>query len=148
MIAGVFNNHTTSLQELNNRCQNTMASFLHIRFVEIHSDYLAAEMPVSPKTVQPLRMLNGGASLALAENVGSMAANLVLDRTREVALGLELNGNHLRPVPEGDQVLAKAFALHIGKSTHVWEIQITNSHNQLVFIGRLTMAVKPLQSYS
>ena len=122
-----------------------MADFLDMEFIEIGDNFLKARMPVSPKTVQPLRMLNGGASLALAENVGSLAANLALDRTKFVALGLDLNGNHLKSVPEGAIVYGIASPLHIGKSTHVWEIRIENEAGELVSICRLTMAVKALK---
>lgn len=124
-----------------------MAEFLGIQFIEITPDYLKAEMPVNERTVQPLRMMNGGASFALAENLGSLAANLVLDRNIEVALGLDMNGNHMRPALEGETVFGYAFALHLGKSTQVWEIQIKNIKEEMLFIGRLTMAVKPIKNY-
>lgn len=141
----VFKNASKiSILELNKRCENTMAEYLDMEFVEIGDNYLKAKMPVSHKTVQPLRMLNGGASFALAENVGSLAANLALDRSKFVALGLDLNGNHLKPVPEGEIVYATASPLHVGKSTHVWEIRIENEKSELVCICRLTMAVKAL----
>lgn len=120
-----------------------MVEFLGIEFTEIGPDYLKARMPVNSNTVQPLRMLNGGASLAMAECVGSMAANLVFDRSKYVALGLDLNGNHLRPVLEGEWVTAIAKPIHIGNSTQVWEIRIENGAGKLAHISRLTMAVKP-----
>lgn len=119
-----------------------MVEFLGIEFTEIGPDYLRARMPVDERTVQPLRMLNGGASLAMSECVGSMAANLVFDRTRYVALGLDLNGNHIRPVLEGEWVVATAKPLHIGNTTQVWEIRIETNDGRLVHISRLTMAVK------
>ncbi len=122
-----------------------MVEYLNIEFVELGSDYLKAKMPVTPRTVQPLRMLNGGASLALAECVGSMAANLVFDRKQWVALGLDLNGNHIRPVMEGESVTAIAKPIHIGNTTQVWEIKIDNEAGKLVHISRLTMAVIPRQ---
>jgi 1,4-dihydroxy-2-naphthoyl-CoA hydrolase len=146
MISGIFAETKTNIKELNERCENTMASYLGIQFTEIHSDYLKATMPVNERTVQPLRMLNGGASFALAENLGSMAANLVLDRQKFVALGLDMNGNHLKSALEGETVEGFAMALHIGKSTQVWSIQIKNQLGQLLFDGRLTMAVKSLNS--
>jgi len=118
-----------------------MVEYLGIEFIELGSDFLKAKMPVNEKTVQPLRMLNGGASLAMSECVGSMAANLVFDRSKLVALGLDLNGNHLRPVMEGNWVFATAKPLHIGNTTQVWEIKIENEEGKLVHISRLTMAV-------
>ena len=147
MLKSVFNPENISLAQLNDRCKNTMAEFLGIQFIEITPDYLKAEMPVNERTVQPLRMMNGGASFALAENLGSLAANLVLDRNIEVALGLDMNGNHMRPALEGETVFGYAFALHLGKSTQVWEIQIKNIKEEMLFIGRLTMAVKPIKNY-
>jgi 1,4-dihydroxy-2-naphthoyl-CoA hydrolase len=130
------------IEWLNDYCKNTMVEFLGIEFMELGNDYLKARMPVNERTVQPLRMLNGGASLALAESVGSMAANLVFDRTKLVALGLDLNGNHLRPVMEGQWVYAYARPIHIGTMTQVWEIRIETEDKKLAHISRLTMAVK------
>lgn len=119
-----------------------MVEFLGIEFIEMGEDYLKARMPVNERTVQPLRMLNGGASLALSESLGSMAANLVFDRSKFVALGLDLNGNHLRPVMEGQWVFGIAKPLHIGTTTQVWEIRIETEDGKLAHISRLTMAVK------
>lgn len=119
-----------------------MVEYLGIEFTELGPDYLKARMPVNARTVQPLRMLNGGASLAMSECVGSMAANLVFDRSKYVALGLDLNGNHLRPVMEGNWVTAIARPIHIGNSTQVWEIRIETEDGKLAHISRLTMAVK------
>jgi 1,4-dihydroxy-2-naphthoyl-CoA hydrolase len=130
------------MEWLNEYCKNTMCEFMGIEFIELGLDYLKAKMPVNQNTVQPLRMLNGGASLAMAECVGSMAANLVFDRNKYVALGLDLNGNHLRPVMEGEWVYAIAKPIHIGNTTQVWEIKIENSEGKLAHISRLTMAVK------
>jgi 1,4-dihydroxy-2-naphthoyl-CoA hydrolase len=129
------------LDSLNDYCKNTMVDFLGIEFIELGDDFLKAKMPVNERTVQPLRMLNGGASLAMSECVGSMAANLVFDRSKLVALGLDLNGNHMRPVTEGSWVYAIAKPLHIGNTTQVWEIRIENEEGKLVHISRLTMAV-------
>jgi 1,4-dihydroxy-2-naphthoyl-CoA hydrolase len=129
------------LASLNDYCKNTMVEYLGIEFIELGLDFLKAKMPVNEKTVQPLRMLNGGASLALSECVGSMAANLVFDRSKLVALGLDLNGNHIRPVMEGNWVYATAKPLHVGNTTQVWEIKIENEEGKLVHISRLTMAV-------
>lgn len=129
------------LASLNDYCKNTMVEYLGIEFIELGSDFLKAKMPVNERTVQPLRMLNGGASLAMAECVGSMAANLVFDRSKLVALGIDLNGNHIRPVMEGNWVYATAKPLHVGNTTQVWEIKIENEEGKLVHISRLTMAV-------
>jgi 1,4-dihydroxy-2-naphthoyl-CoA hydrolase len=129
-----------SLDALNDRCKNTMASHLGILFTEIDENYLRATMPVDERTFQPLKMLNGGASLALAETLGSMAANLVLDRSKYVAFGMEINANHVKPARHGF-VTGTAKPLHVGKASQVWEIKITDELNDLVCISRLTLFV-------
>jgi 1,4-dihydroxy-2-naphthoyl-CoA hydrolase len=144
MLQNIFKPEQISLDQLNQRCKNTMAEFLEINFCEITTDYLKASMPVNHKTVQPLRMLNGGASFALAENLGSLAANLVLDREKFVALGLDMQGNHLKPALEGQMVYGIARAYHIGKSTQVWDVSIENEKQELLCVCRLTMAVKSI----
>lgn len=120
-----------------------MSEHLGIEFSEVGDDFLVARMPVDSRTHQPLKMLNGGASCALAETVGSMAANLCLDRTQFVALGLDINANHLKAVSTG-YVYGKASPLHLGRKTQVWEIRITDENGNLTCISRLTMAVIPV----
>jgi 1,4-dihydroxy-2-naphthoyl-CoA hydrolase len=97
-------------------------------------------MPVEPHTRQPMGYLHGGASLALAETVGSVAANLVVDRARQRCLGQEINANHLRPVSDG-LVTATARPFHIGSRSQVWSIEIRDPEERLACISRLTMAV-------
>lgn len=133
----------TSLEKLNERCKNTMSDWLGIEFCEIGENFLIAKMPVDHRTVQPLGVVNGGAFCALAETVGSMAANLCLDRTQYVALGLDINANHLKSAGKG-HVYGTAKPFHIGKTTQVWEIQIHNDDKQLCCISRLTLSVIPL----
>ncbi len=128
------------LDALNARMKGTMAEHIGIEYTEIHEDYLKARMPVDNRTFQPLKMLNGGASLALAETVGSMAANLVFDRSKFVAFGMDINANHVKPA-FGGYVTGIARPFHIGKTTHVWEIRIEDEEGDLVCISRLTMAV-------
>jgi 1,4-dihydroxy-2-naphthoyl-CoA hydrolase len=140
-----FNPSEISLEALNNRNKNTMASWLGIEFCEIGDDYLVAKMPVDHRTVQPLGVVNGGAFCALAETVGSMAANLCVDRSKYVALGLDINANHLKSASK-DFVYATTRPFHIGKTTQVWEIKISNEEGKLCCISRLTMAVVPLPS--
>ncbi|MCC7297589.1 MAG: hotdog fold thioesterase [Bacteroidia bacterium] len=123
-----------------------MNSALEIVYSEIGDNYLCATMPVNHNTVQPLRMLNGGASLALVECVGSMAANLALDREKFVAVGQSVTGNHFKPAFEGDMVTAKAMPLHIGKRSQIWEVCITDGKGVAVSKGTITMAVIPLDS--
>ena len=104
---------------------------------------MTATMPVDEATIQPLGMLNGGASMALIETIGSAAANLAVDRKRFVCFGLDINGNHIRPAMKGQTVTAKATPLHIGSTTQVWEVRITDEKDRLVCVGRITMAVRP-----
>lgn len=131
---------TSSLEKLNERNANTLIEHLDIRFTEIGEDYLKAEMPVDHRTVQPLGLLHGGASVALAETLGSIAANLMVDRTKKVCLGLEINANHLKSAKSG-KVIGTARPFHIGSSTQVWSIEIRNEEGQLTCISRITMAV-------
>jgi 1,4-dihydroxy-2-naphthoyl-CoA hydrolase len=131
----------TLLQQLKERSRNTMVEHLGIEFLEAGKDFLAGRMPVDHRTVQPLRLLHGGASVAFAETLGSMAAVLQVDADKQYCLGLEINANHLRPVPETGWVFGWATALHIGRKTQVWEIKITNEQDKLVCISRITIAV-------
>lgn len=118
----------------------TMMAHLGIELTGVGSDFVCARMPVDERTRQPLGMLHGGASIALAETVGSVAANLVLAGTNRFALGLEVNGNHIRSVREG-YVHARATPAHIGGKTHIWHIDISDDSGRLVCVSRLTMAV-------
>ena len=119
----------------------TIATHLGIEITEIGQDYLIGRMPVDYRTHQPFGILHGGASVVLAETLGSMAAYLCLDPEKaQQAVGLDINANHIRPVASG-WVYGKATPIHIGKSTHVWEIKITNEEDKLVCISRLTMAI-------
>lgn len=129
-----------SVEDLNVYQQETLVSHLGIRYVEVGDDFLAAVMPVDARTKQPAGILHGGASVALAETLGSTGANLVLDREKKLAVGLEINANHIRAMREG-QVRGTARPLHIGGSTQVWEIRIVDERERLVCVSRITMAV-------
>lgn len=128
-----------TLESLNKWSRNTLAEHLGIEFIEIGDDFLVAKMPVNAKTHQPLGLLHGGASVALAETLGSVAATLCLDESR-FCVGLEINANHLKGVRDGF-VKGTTRPIHIGKQTQVWEIRISNDLNELVCISRITMAV-------
>ena len=132
----------TTPEALNESRKMTLVSHLGIEFLEIGEDYVKARMPVDNRTMTPFGRLHGGASAALAETVGGTAASLCVDRENKLCVGLELNANHIRPVKEGF-VYATTRPLHIGDSTHVWEIRINNEQNRLVCISRLTLAVVP-----
>lgn len=125
--------------EINHRCRNTLCDHLGIEFTEVGDDHLTAKMPVDRRTHQPMGILHGGASAALAETVGSAAANYCI-RADQVAVGIDININHMRPVQSGF-VIAVAKPLHLGKTTQVWEIKIWNEAKQLIAAARLTMAV-------
>lgn len=129
-----------NVNDLNQYQQQTLVTHLGIRYTEVGEDYLKATMPVDARTKQPAGILHGGASAALAETLGSTGANLVVDRTKTLCVGLELNCNHVRAMREG-QVTGTARPLHIGKSTQVWEIRIADDQDRLVCVSRITMAV-------
>ena len=119
---------------------NTMGQHLGMEFVEVGEDFLKGRMPVDHRTRQPYGLLHGGASVALAETLGSVAAAFVVDRSQYNAVGLEINANHLRGVREGF-VTGIARPLHLGKTTHVWEIRIHDEKDKLVCVSRLTVAI-------
>lgn len=131
---------TVSIDLLNSMSANTMVQHLGIQFIEVGHDYLVAQMPVDERTHQPMGMLHGGASVALAETMGSVAAHCVIDREKQFCVGLEINANHIKSVRNGF-VFGTSRPLHIGKSTHVWEIRITTDKQELVCISRITMAI-------
>jgi len=118
----------------------TMIDHLGIEVVEIGDDWIKARMPVDRRTVQPQGRLHGGASVALAETVGSIAANMVIAGEDELAVGLDINANHIRPVKQGF-VYGTARPEALGRTTQVWTIRITDEKERLVCIARLTMAV-------
>ena len=118
----------------------SMTDHIGIEFIAIGDDYVTARMPVDHRTKQPYGILHGGASMALAETLGSVAATCVIDTAKYTVVGLEINGNHVRSVRSG-YVLGTARPLHIGRRTHVWEIKITNEEDKLVCISRITMAI-------
>ncbi len=121
--------------------KNTIGEHIGIEFLEKGSDYLTARMPVDHRTKQPFGLLHGGASVVLAETLGSIASVLCLDDPQtQKAVGLEINANHLRAVTEG-WVYGKVTAIHIGRRTHIWDIKISNEEGKLVCVSRLTVAI-------
>lgn len=133
---------STDLERINGWSANTMMETLGIRLTAIGDDWLQGTMPVDHRTHQPFGLLHGGASVVLAETLGSTAAMLTLDPAREVAVGLDINANHVRGVRSGS-VTGTARMLHLGRTTQVWEIRIESEEGALVCISRLTMAVVP-----
>ena len=133
-------NPEISLEAINAFSADTLLSTLGIEFVEIGPDFMRARMPVDGRTVQPFRQLHGGASVALAESLGSVATLALINPATQVGVGLEINANHLRSVRAG-YVYATARPLHIGRRTHVWDIRIVDDAERLVCVCRLTMAI-------
>lgn len=129
-----------SLEAINAQSKNTIMEHLGVEVIEIGDDYVKAKMPVDKRTHQPLGLLHGGAHVVLAESLGSMSANFCLDITKEYALGLDINSNHLRSVRNG-YVYGIAKPIHIGSKTQVWEIKIYDENENLLNISRLTMMV-------
>jgi len=129
-----------SLETVNARHKNSMVDHLGIEVIEIGDDYMIAKMPVDNRTKQPLGLLHGGASVALAETLGSVAANCVIDLEKHFCVGLEINANHIKSAKDG-YVYGTTKAVHVGRKTQVWEIKIRNEAGQLTCISRITMAV-------
>ena len=133
--------NTLSLEAIHSFSQNTISNHLGIEFIEIGTDYIVAKMPVDHRTHQPFGILHGGASVVLAETLGSIASFMCMKpEQKQHAVGLEINANHVRSVREGF-VYGRVTPIHVGRTTHLWEIKITNEQNKLVCISRLTVAI-------
>ena len=133
-----------SLERINAMFKNTLCDTIGMRITEVGDDYVRGTLPVDARTHQPYGLLHGGASIALAETLGSLAGMLTLDPAIEAAVGLDINANHVRGVKSGT-VTGTARPLHLGRSTQVWEIRIEDEKQRLVCISRLTLAVVPRQ---
>ena len=134
---------TAEIKELSRKvCKNTLMETLGIEFVEAGEDYLIARMPVTPRVHQPDGVLHGGASVALAESVGSLASFLFLDHREFIIRGIEISANHVKSISEGN-VYAKATFLHKGRTTQLWNIRITNEEGELISVVKLTTIALP-----
>lgn len=132
---------TFNVEGLNTLSQNTMVEHIGIEFTDFGDDYITAKMPVDKRTVQPMRLLHGGASAALAETLGSVAATLcVEDVTKQQIVGVELNANHLRSATSG-YVYGTARPIKVGRKLQVWQIEIKNKEGKMICISRLTVMV-------
>ena len=131
-----------TLDQINNRPKNHIGALLDIQFTTFGDDYIEGTMPVDERTHQPAGILHGGASVVLAETLGSIGSYLCIDPEKFIAVGLEVNANHLRPVKSG-RVTGICKAIHIGAKTHIWEIKIYNDKGKMSCISRLTVAVLP-----
>lgn len=138
-MAKIWKNDVT-VERLNSRGRGTMVEHLDIRFTEIGPDYLCGSMPVDHRTNQPLGLLHGGASVVLAETLGSVAGVLCVDARKHYVVGVEVNANHLRAVQSG-HVTGTARPLHLGRKIQVWQIDIVDEHGWNVTASRLTVAV-------
>jgi 1,4-dihydroxy-2-naphthoyl-CoA hydrolase len=128
-----------TLDQVKERSKDTLMEHLGIEYLEIGEDYLKARMPVDSRTRQTAGILHGGASAALAETLGSIAAAMCIDREKKRIVGIEINANHIRPVSAG-WVTGITTPIHVGTTTQIWEIRIYNEQEKLVCISRLTVA--------
>jgi 1,4-dihydroxy-2-naphthoyl-CoA hydrolase len=140
-------NTSITLEQLNAIGANSMVAHLGIEFTDLGSDFIRAKMPVDERTKQPLGLLHGGASLALAETLGSVASELSIDMSQVYPVGLAMSANYLRPVKSG-YVYGTVRPIHVGRRTHVWEIKIFDEAENLVSISRLTMMIVSRESIS
>jgi len=128
------------LEQLQGLGKNTLSEALGMEFTEIGDNFLKAKMPVDHRTMQPQGLLHGGASVALAETLGSVGAALTLDHEKFTCVGLEINANHIKGVRKGF-VTGTATPLHVGLTTQVWDIKLHDDHGKLICVSRLTVAV-------
>jgi 1,4-dihydroxy-2-naphthoyl-CoA hydrolase len=141
----IWFNKSISIDDMKHLAKDTMADFLGLEWVEIGEDELKMRMPVNEKTKQPYGLLHGGASCVLAETVGSLASAMVIDLEKFYCVGLEINANHIRGARDG-WVTAICTPLHVGKTTHVWDIKIYDEREKLICVSRLTVAIIPKDS--
>ncbi|MEP7232375.1 MAG: hotdog fold thioesterase [Ginsengibacter sp.] len=140
----IWFNKSLSLSDVKDFGRETMAHFLNIKWVDIGDDFIKMSIPVDERTRQPYGMLHGGASCVLAETIGSLGSALVIDMNKFYCVGLEINANHIRSAKSG-LVTATCIPLHLGKSTHVWDIKLHDDLQKLTCACRLTVAIIPIK---
>ena len=128
------------IDKIHDRFSSTMVETLGIKIVDIGENFVSGKMPVDKRTKQPFGLLHGGASVALAETLGSIGAGMNVDQSSQSVVGIEINANHLKAVKTG-WVFGKAKAIRVGRKIQVWEIDIKNENNDFVCKSRLTLAV-------
>jgi 1,4-dihydroxy-2-naphthoyl-CoA hydrolase len=133
-------NPNIKVQDLNTLSRNTMVDYIGIEITELGENFIAGKMPVDHRTKQPVGLLHGGASVVLAETLGSIGSSCCIDLNKYACVGLEINANHVKSAKDG-YVYGKAELIHFGKSTHIWSITIHNEKKELVCISRITIAV-------
>ena len=131
-----------SIDQVNSMSKNTILDVLGIEITEKGDDFLVGKMPVDSRTVQPMRILHGGANVVLAETLGSIASLMIINPEEEISVGVDINANHIRSVKSG-WVTGIAKPISIGRKIHVWEIKITDEEDRLTCISRLTVSVLP-----
>ena len=139
-MMSIWFNKELSIEDFGEVDKNTMDGYIGIEWTELGDNFLKARMPVDHRTKQPYGLLHGGASCVLAETIGSVASAMVVDRSRFQCVGLEINANHVHSATAGF-VTGIATPLHLGKSTHVWDIKIYNDNDKMVCVSRLTVAI-------
>lgn len=136
----IWYNKNLKLTDIQSFGDDNMGAHLGMEFTELGSDFLKGRMPVDHRTRQPYGLLHGGASVALAETLGSVASALVVDHSKFMCVGLEINANHLRSAKEG-YVIGTCTHIHLGRTTHVWDIKLHDGRGRLICISRLTVAI-------
>lgn len=127
--------------DLNKLCKNSAVNAMGIIITKVGDNFLEGTMPVNNNTVQPFNILHGGSSCLLAESLGSLAAHMCVDQEKYFPIGLDINANHIKSAKLGELVTGIARPIHLGRSTQIWEIKISNEKNQLICISRLTMSI-------
>ena len=130
-----------SIEQMNAVSKNTLVDHLGIKFTKVEKDFVEATMPVDHRTVQPMRLLHGGATVALAETMGSVASTLLVDMKTNSIVGTEIGASHIRSGKEGTMVKGICKPIHIGRTSHVWEIRVINSDEKLVSLIRFTTRI-------
>lgn len=138
----IWFNKDLKIEHLFQYGKGTMAEYIGIEWTGVGDNFLKAKMPVDHRTNQPYGLLHGGASCVLAETVGSVASAMVIDHSRFYCVGLEINANHIRGIKEGN-VTGVATPLHLGSTTHVWDIKIHDEKDKLICVSRLTVMIIP-----
>ncbi len=129
---------------INKLCKNTLMEHLGMQFTELTAGRVVATMPVDQRTVQPLGRLHGGATMALAESIGSIGSSFLVDTEKFHVLGVEISGSHIGTTTE-DEVIAIGTIIHQGKSSHVWEIKVQDKHQKLISLCRLSCRIIPIK---
>lgn len=130
-----------TVEQINAMSVHTLGEHIGIEAIECGPDFIKAKMPVDHRTVQPFRILHGGASVVLAETLGSVASAYCIDLSKKQAVGIEINANHLSSAREGTFVYGTVTPIRVGRTMHVWQIDITDERGKRICVSRLTVAI-------